>query len=94
MTETATDCQQRVSGEDAAFHGLSAGRFTFIIRDLFAPCQIGLFGESQPQRFTAARMPLGTRVALARPPLGIDAVIDEVLCCLFIVCDLSRNVWG
>ena len=30
---TATGCHKRVSGEDAAFHGLSAGRFTLIIPD-------------------------------------------------------------
>jgi hypothetical protein len=30
---TATGCHKRVSGEDAAFHGLSAGRFTLIILD-------------------------------------------------------------
>ena len=30
---TATGCHMRVSGEDAAFHGLSAGRFTLIILD-------------------------------------------------------------
>jgi hypothetical protein len=28
---TATDCHKRVSGEDATFHDLSAGRFTLII---------------------------------------------------------------
>jgi hypothetical protein len=30
---TAPGCHNRVSGEDAAFHGLSAGRFTLIIPD-------------------------------------------------------------
>jgi hypothetical protein len=30
---TATGCHKRVSGEDAAFHGLSAGRFMLIITD-------------------------------------------------------------
>jgi len=30
---TATGCHKRVSGENAAFHGLSAGRFTLIITD-------------------------------------------------------------
>jgi hypothetical protein len=30
---TATGCHKRVSGEDAAFHGLSTGYFTIIILD-------------------------------------------------------------
>ena len=30
---TTTGCHKRVSGEDAAFHGLSAGHFPLIIAD-------------------------------------------------------------
>jgi hypothetical protein len=38
---TATGCHMRVSGEDAAFHGLSAGRFTLIILDrVYRPASI------------------------------------------------------
>ncbi len=39
VTETARDCHQPVSGEDAAFHDLSAGLFTLIIRDRGWPNQ-------------------------------------------------------
>ena len=79
---TATGCHMRVSGEDAAFHGLSAGLFTFIIRDLFLPCQIDPF-VSLNLNASCGACPSGSRSAAAGHRRG--KMINEVPLSLYCV---------
>src|ERR1700722_5965792 len=60
-TGTTKDCHQPVSGEDAAFHDLSAGLFMLIIRDRVSPNQIPTF------RPLNAVPRGGTRLVIAQP---------------------------
>ena len=54
---TATGCRQPVSGEDVAFHDLSAGLFTLIIRQVLAAGP-ALLGFAEYARETSRTIPV------------------------------------